>query len=323
MKIALIGGSSFLAEKILEQYALNDQDEITIYTRTKKAWMFYPFQEGDHLRKPKYRIKTFDAYEDQVHSWVYEWSRNDVIINTMAAGVQPKQEVSSQGILEINAFFAIKLIEGLLEHKFKGKLFTFGSYFEIGDTDSEELLSEQDFVFSNNKLPNTYCISKKTLTQFIHHKHQSSPFDFEHLHLILTNIYGKGENENRLFPYIVQSVKDKKDLKFSSGLQQRQFTHIADVAKLIIKLASSTSHYHGIYNITSDKTNSVKEVIVMMLQQLEEKGYVLPKYEFGEVNRRDQSMKFLGVSSKKAQNELNWDPEISIEEGLKEYYENN
>ncbi|MBD0400830.1 NAD(P)-dependent oxidoreductase [Flammeovirga sp. EKP202] len=323
MKLIFIGGSSFLAEKILEQLSIIDVDEVCIYTRTQKDWMYNSITEGSTLREPKYTIKFFDALQGNVNDWIEEWSKSDVIINTMAAGVQPKKQAVASDILEINAFFTIQLIEALTTSGFKGKLLTFGSYFEIGDTSSEALLTEEEFIFSSNKLPNTYCLSKKTLTQFVYNKHRSHDFEYDHLHLILTNIYGLGENENRLFPYIVQSVKEGEELKFSSGLQMRQFTHISDVANLVIDLATSPLKHHGVYNITYDEVFSVKEVISKMLSQLEAYGYALPKYEFGEISKRDQSMKFLGISSQKAKKELNWQPKITLEEGLKEYYENN
>lgn len=320
MKIAVIGASSFLARHCID--TLGNEHEIIMYSRQKASWMLYKNSLDSTFLECIHPWKEFNLENDTISEFLEEWSGADVVLYCMAAGVQPKNQDSNIDIWQVNTFAPIELVEGLEANNFKGKLITFGSYFEIGNRNEEILLDEESFIINKSPQPNAYCLSKKTFSEYVANKHISSSLSFTHLHCILTNIYGVGENSNRLLPYIFDRVKRGQHLDFSSGIQKRQYTHIRDVAECI-KVIISNQVKSGIFHLTDDSTYTVREVIETALNYLADKGFDISDVKFGEVTKRDSSMTFLGVSSKKAELLLNWNPKISLKQGISEYYESN
>ena len=144
---------------------------------------------------------------------------------------------------------------------------------------------------------------------------------FHHLHCILTNLYGPGENPDRLIPYIFRQVAAGQALQFSAGLQQRQYTHVDDVAAWITTTLERKDLPTGILNITDEEIYTVREVIERTLAFLAAQGFASPLRQFEEVSKRDLSMNYLAVSAAKARATLGWNPSISLEHGIASYHE--
>ena len=130
----------------------------------------------------------------------------------------------------------------------------------------------------------------------------------------MPSIYGKKENQNRLIPYIITSLENGKNLELTSGKQTRQFLHIKDVCSFISMLCNKGVE-RGIYNITSDTENFVKDVIEIIFKYFGND----PNESIGKIHRQDESMQVLLLDNYKA-NELGWKPKVSLEEGILDYF---
>ena len=201
----------------------------------------------------------------------------------------------------------------LSESSFTGKFVTFGSYFEIGDYPSQTPLREDEVLLSQYPVPNDYCLSKRMFSRYIRNQNGS---DFKSLHYILPNIYGYGENENRLIPYLVRSINKGEKLALSSGTQIRQYLHVDDIARAVV--ANLQNDSEGVFNLGSHEIISIRELVAAVIKASEE----TVKADFGAVNQRDQAMKYLALNFEKAADMLKFSPEISLEEGIKGYFVN-
>lgn len=303
MKISIIGASSFLGQTLIESLATSTA-ELYLYSRNNKfedkqgKWIAYNY--------PK-QVLNYD-----------QLSESSVIFYCAGAGIQPKHEDDNSLIYEMNAFEPIRLATALQERGYTGKLITFGSYFEIGNQTQEKLYTETELVSHLNPLPNAYCIAKNTLSRFAHQTLLNEP-PFVWQHFILTNIYGATENANRLIPYIVQTAAAQKPLEFTSGLQERQYTHIRDVTDFLVTALDNNNS--GIFNLTNPKMVSVRELIETVLKMVEKTLGIQPEVSFGTIGRRDLSMKYLGLDINHLQNKFNFAPKINLEQGIVEYIE--
>ena len=304
MKIAIIGATSFLGKTLIPK-----------------------LKEGKHNLHLFSRVNSFDR--TPACSWTcYNYPSNpldytelitfDVIYYCAGAGIQPKHQDNNAQIYELNAFEPIRLATALKDANYTGKLVTFGSYFEIGNHQEERSYTEKELVTHTNPLPNAYCTAKNLLTRFVDTELRTSnklPFVFQHF--ILTNIYGATENSNRLIPYIIQSSIQKEPLSFTAGTQERQYTHIQDIVDFLVD--NLMVKQSSVFNLTDNTVIRVRDMIEKVLQVLEKALKIKPNATFGTADKRDVSMKYLALNTSRLQNCFNFEPQISLEQGIKEY----
>ncbi|MFY0628602.1 MAG: NAD(P)-dependent oxidoreductase [Reichenbachiella sp.] len=296
MNISIIGANSFLAKNLISYLNIEGKYKIQAYCRNNM---------GDQKRYayPDWGVEKIS---------IEELLKSDIIIYAAGAGVQPNHGESEDIIQELNANEPIRLIKRLNDHNYLGKMITFGSYFEIGISAEHQAYTESMIASNDNPLPNVYCSSKRTLTKFI--AKQLGSFSHNHLHLILTNIYGMGENQHRLLPYLAQSIKNKIEIKLTSGDQVRQYTHISDVVNIIVK--SFNNSFSGILNFTAPTCLSIQELVIKFASLT---NYPIDKLIFNSVQKRDVNMNHLSLNISKLLS-IHQDQKFTpLETGLKSY----
>lgn len=291
-KIAIVGASSFLGKNLINGFS-GSNCELTLFSRNSIAG--YNFQKFDYPSE----IPDFNVF-----------LKYDVVIYCVAGGVQSSILYPIENIYELNAIIPIKLLNYLNTNKFQGKFITFGSYFEIGEEDKIIFMDECEVVHSPRTITNDYTLSKRILSRFSN----SGLLSINHFHLILPSIYGHGENNNRLIPYIVNSLLEKKELKLTSGEQIRQFLHISDVVDFIINFILHNDLTRGIYNLTSDDYCYVKDVVKIIFDSFNSDYTKV----LGRIERKDESMKVLLLQDMKAR-KTGWSPKKNIKDGILEY----
>lgn len=291
MKVALLGGNSFIASAIKKSVHF-EMTNICCCARSN------PSQHPD--------FKFFD-YPNTDLSFLADF---DLIVNCLGVGVQSNRPVTATEVYKSNTFFPIELIEYLNTSSFNGTLITFGSYFEIGDNDLDVAYTEAALQNSTLPVPNEYCTSKRLLTKYIF----SKVLNFKLYHLILPSVYGPGENENRIIPYTINSIRKGIDLEFSEGLQVRQFLHVNDLINAM-KVLVDNSAASGVYNVATNSIYSIRDLI-------KEIGRVLntdiDDNCFGRKQTRDTSLKILKLNGEKLF-ALGFSPEIDIKTGITGY----
>lgn len=309
MRIAILAATSFLAGRCAARLATHGHEVVPFARRVPRSQL-------DVLRVSAIRPLDLSKITGPL---LDETLQCDAIVNCIGAGVQPNHREQTPTIWQANAFAPIELLEQLADAGYRGKVITFGSYFELGELNAMHLLDEAEFVASRAPLPNAYCRSKRTLTRYVADRHAGG-VPFQHLHCILTNLYGPGENRDRLIPYIFRQVAAGQSLRFSAGTQRRQYTHVDDVAAWLTGVLEHRSLPTGIFNVTDDTVFTVREVIEQTLAFLAGKGLRLPSTHFDELTKRDLSMSYLAISAAKARQTLGWNPSISLEQGIASYH---
>ena len=299
MKIAIIGANSFLGLSIYKSF-LHKVLDLEIH--------FFGSKMNSNIKQTKsvffhqYIYPSVELDHDQL-------STMDAIFFCSAAGVQSGRKVEETLLLGLNTFEPIQLSIELERRSFTGKFITFGSYFEIGENQSKKKFNEEDVVSSFGLVPNLYCSSKRMLTRYFTSKSQK----IDWFHFILPSIYGENEDRDRLIPYLVNSIFSKKEVSVTSGTQLRQYIYIDDVTELLLKVVKE-DHIPSIYNISPDGAISVKEVIEKTISSTGREPAKLTV-----INKADQKMKLLHIDNSKAKAEFQWEPEITLDEGIRYY----
>jgi len=292
--ISLIGCNSFVAKRIISSFKGKGDFEFQLF--------------GNYNQFTDCKFHSFRIPENPLN---YDLLLNsDVIIYAAGAGVQSSKTYEKNLIYEVNAFEPIRILNFLSEKFYKGKFISFGSYFEIGYNNEKVNYKEEDVIFSEAKVPNEYCIAKRLLSRYFF----SSSLPFPYYHLILSTVYGKGENENRLIPFVLEKLFKNEEIALTSGEQIRQYIHVEDVNSLIAEIIDNELP-GGIYNLAGDEVISVKQLVL----KISEVAGIQGKFTFGLVKKQDQAMDVLMLDTLKIRTVLNWKPTINITQGIKEY----
>lgn len=297
-KIAIIGCNSFLARNFVNAYG--NENFFYLYGRTL---------HHNYDALANYQYIEFNYPFNKLN--LDEFLNYDVIIYAAAGGVQANLHASNLLTYQINTFFPIELVTHLEHNNFKGKIITFGSYFEIGSNDTFSPFNEESLIFASGSVPNSYCDSKRLLTRFYSNKQ----FNIFWYHLILPSLYGPGEDENRLIPYLINSLKEKTKPRLSSGEQIRQYIYVSDLINLI-RLLIDQDVKADIYNVAGlDIPLMIQDLVACVFDMFE-----IKRPENQPIATRDQGMLYLALDDFKIRTAVtDWAPVIDLSNGLKRY----
>ncbi|SHG59989.1 NAD-dependent epimerase/dehydratase family protein [Flavobacterium johnsoniae] len=298
-KIAIVGSNSFVAKNLIRKVSKDN----------------YIYLYGKNLVETKDESLSFVSYFNfDYPNWPLDLTsllNYDVIVYTAAVGVQSNNRPANLLLYQVNLFLPIEIVTFLNDNNYKGKFITFGSYFEIGTNDKEKLYNEIEVIQSVGAISDSYCDSKRLLSNFYLNKQ----FNILWYHLILPSIYGPNENDNRLIPYVINTIKEDLDPKLSSGDQVRQYLYISDLVELIDKIIN-TDIPADVYNVASC-TDSIKiKDLVSLIYEI--MGKQQKKYD--QIVTRDQGMAFLGLNTDKISYAIpEWKPKVFLKDGIKKY----
>ena len=141
-----------------------------------------------------------------------------------------------------------------------------------------------------------YCLDNLMIEKYI------ELYGLDYVILRLSNVYGPRQWKKGIIPQIIINKEPK--IK-GDGTQTRDFIYIDDV----VEAAILTMDKNGIYNIGTGKEHSINEIIDMVRKI--SNSEIKPIYEGVEEVKRSV------LNIEKIKKELNWEPKVSLEQGLK------
>ena len=156
-----------------------------------------------------------------------------------------------------------------------------------------------------------YALSKYVGEQYLELFHETYGLDYTILRY--ANVYGPGQNPDGEAGVIAiftgMMLGDRRPQIFGDGLQERDFIYVSDVVQA--NLAAINRGHGKTYNIGTGQQVSVAR-IYEMLQEIT--GFDQePDYR----PRRTGEVLHIALDSTRAEKELRWSPEVSLEEGLR------
>lgn len=121
-------------------------------------------------------------------------------------------------------------------------------------------------------------------------------------------VYGKGEHEKRLVPFVINSLKNDKEVVISVGDLIKDYMYSKDVANAFVKFLESDAR--DCVNICSAKPVTIREVVLSIADKMNKTNLV--KFEHKETA---QPPVILGDNTR-LKNEINFTPDYSLDTGL-------
>lgn len=305
MKTVLVTGAagfigSKVAEKLLDRgYNVVGVDNLNDY--------YYPKLKEYRVEKlknnPGFTFYRADIEDRETLRSIFQEARPQGVIN-LAARAGVRYSLVDPFVYETtNSLGTLNLLEAMRE--FGARKFVLAS--------TSSLYAGQPMPFKEDLPVNTpispYAASKKAAEVMSYTYHYLYGFDVTVLRYF--TVYGPaGRPDMSIFRFIKWIDEGTPITVYGDGTQSRDFTYIDDIAEGTVRAYEIETGYE-IINLGGNHPNQLNEVIRLIEEYLGKKAEIIYK----PFHKAD--MKATWADIEKAKRLLNWEPQVSLEEGLK------
>ena len=302
MKILVTGGAGFIGSHLVEDLLSNEQ-EILIFDNCLTGK-----QENLEITGNFTFINDDFGSENSLEE--IEKFDPDVCFH-LAAQSSVVVSVENPALdFEHNILQPIKLIQVLLKSNCKKFVFTSSGGTIFGEP-SVIPTAEEDYA---DEPESPYGVAKKRLNELIKIMLKNSSMKYSILNL--SNVYGPRQDPHGeagvVSIFANKYLKNEEPTIFGDGEQTRDYIYVKDVVSALIK-ASKIEENHflnigtGIETSVNDLANSMK---------IRFKSEINPIYKPARKGELNRSV----LNNTKAKKELNWKPEYSLDDGMKQVF---
>ncbi len=226
----------------------------------------------------------------------------DYIFHLAAYGVNSAHKEYIEAV-KTNIIGIVNLLEGIKCVNCK-KFINMGSCAEYGDR--KEILEEE----LNLKPVSVYGSTKAGATIIAHQIAKENNISIVTLRPF--GIFGEGEDRHKIFCHVILSIIENKDVRLTACYQLRDYCYIENIIDGMLLAARAKNIKNDIFNIASGNIYPLKYYIELIFKNMETDKKPL----YGEVKYRENEMWTPRANIKKISSKLNWEPKISVEDGL-------
>lgn len=278
--VLLLGGAGFIGIPLFQKIEKNNSVHLMIHNSN--------FQNGS--KKFKGDILKKSTFFDEIRE-------NEIIVNLTGQSTPKDLEFINTNILG-----GINLLESCIEKKIEkiiliSSINVYGENFKRPSKETDSLRPKT-----------TYGIVKMITEKM--YEYFSETYGINVAILRLAGIYGPKKTTGFL-SQIIKSTKNKsiKSICYNNGQQQRDMLYVDDVVDCIQNTINVQIDGFDIFNVSSGKCYSMKELILMVEKISNTKIAV-------EYSSKIPDEKCIWADNTKAKNHLNFNPKIDIETGL-------
>ena len=181
-----------------------------------------------------------------------------------------------------------------------------GSCIEYGNLKSPQ---KENYKFKPSLIKSIYGKAKLLSSMHLLDLFKKKKFPVTILRLYLA--YGPKQDANRFLPIIINGCINNKKFPCSKGNQLRDFIHVNDVVRAIIKSLPNKNAKGKIINIGSGKPKKIINII-KQIKKITKGGHP----EYGKIKFRKDEILELYPAINNAKKILNWEPKTSFNLGL-------
>ena len=239
-KFLITGASGFVGSQVLSNL-LNKKIEVRVIVRKGKEKFF-----KDKSSKVEV-IKTDDLFKESADWWAEQCKGVDTVIHVAWYAETGKYLQSTKNIDCLIG--SLNLVKGAIRAGIK-RFIGIGTCFEYD-------LHVGDLSINTPLKPTTpYAVAKAGLYTLLSCLLPSQSIEFSWCRLFY--LYGEGEDEKRLVPYLHKQLSNNEAVKLTSGKQIRDFLDVSDVGRMIVDAAIGKQQ--GPINICSGIPITVRQL---------------------------------------------------------------
>ena len=261
-----------------------------------------------NISNPNFILQVLSITKKEHMKEVFKTYNIDVVIHLAArAGVRPSIE-HPLWYQETNVDGTVNLLELSKQHKVKK--FIFGSSSSVYGENKKIPFSEIDDV--NNPI-SPYAASKKACELFCYTYSYLTGLDIACLRFF--TVYGpRGRPEMAIYLFTKWIMEGTAISMFGDGETMRDYTYISDIVNGIVSCIDVNFKYE-IINLGNSNPIKLKNLVSTIEKITGKKA----KIEQKPIPKGDVPLTYADLT--KAKRLLDYEPKVSIEEGIKNFYE--
>jgi UDP-glucose 4-epimerase len=292
MKILVTGGAGFIGSHLVE--TLVQDHEVMVIDNLSEGKADYidekaVFREVDV--RDRSALKT--AIDDFNPRIVYHLAAYN---DAMGSIEQEKKAI------DVNIHGTVNILEACVDNGVEKIVYASSGGLSYGDPENIPT-SEKHNV--NPVYP--YGVTKNCGTSFI--RDYSRRKDIRCAVCRLGSVYGPRANGGVVKNILEKLAENEDPIIYGDGTQTRDFVHVRDIVRGLKKAGEQGK---GVFNLGTCTQTSVNE----LLSLIKEATNSNPNTRYKE--RWEGDIDTCRLSIKKAERSINWDPKITLEEGIKE-----
>lgn len=297
MRVFVTGGTGFIGTHVVKELQ-GEENTLLLLTRrpkTNPSLLDIPktvdIVQGD--------LSDIDKWKDEVEQF-----KPQAAIH-MAWESLPNYDAKTS-IKNLN--YGLNLITMLAEMGCKSVIGT-GSCWEYGQQSG---IIHEDVIL---KSTNAFTAAKNALHWL--GREMAKEYNMHFIWTRLFYVYGPGQRETSLIPYLINCVRKSKKPEIKTPLARNDFIYVEDVARAISALIKQPQK-EGVYNIGSGSSTSVQQIVEIVCNRFNfPYGCIVPN------NPTNNSVVDFWADISKIKSDTGWEPQTSIKDGIQktiDYY---
>lgn len=275
-RVLITGSDGFVGKHLVSE----------LKKRSCEVYLFSDLRGQDVCKK-----EAFDDFFDK---------EIDIVFHLASRTFVPDSWKNPDIFYETNTFGTQNVLDFCV--KTGAKLVYIGAY--IYGTPKYLPIDEKHPVSPNNPYAHSKWLAEE-LCRFY-----SKEFGVKTIILRPFNIFGEGQNENFLIPFIIKQIYEKNAVEVKDANPKRDYLYISDFIDALILLMDYEKAF-SIFNIGCGYSFSVKQIIEMIIECY---GKEIEWFSLKQERKNEILETVADVDLIK--NALNWKPVISFKEGI-------
>ncbi len=300
-KIVVIGSNSFSAGFVINDLLKKKFKVLGIsrsHLNNKKFTYFQPTDKNFKF----YKIDINKDYKKLFS--IIKKSKPNYIINFSAQSMVGESWSNPLDWFQTNTIGLIRLYNFIF-HNIKLKRLIHISTPEVYGSVKNRIVENKNYK------PNSpYAASRVSADQYLEILNKN--FGFDYCSIRASNVFGETQKLYRIIPKTIYSIlKNKKIYLHGGGYSKRNFIHMENVSKAILKCL-----YDGkageIYHVSGDKTLSIRDLVKKICKIM---NYDFNKLVMPSEERKGKDQEY-SLSNNKIKKYFKWKEKVSLDEGL-------
>lgn len=230
----------------------------------------------------------------------------DAVVHLAGRGGVRRSIEEPEAYVELNYMATLNLLEAM--RRSPSRRLVFASTSSVYGNDSTPPYREEEPT-SRPLAP--YAATKKACEVLCHAYHQIHDLDIYVLRFF--TVYGPRQRPDMAIHKFVSAITRRQPIeRFGDGSMQRDYTYVSDIVRGVVKAVERARGYE-IINIGGAQTTALSRLIEMIEDLLGEKARITERpVPPGDVQTTQ-------ADTSKAERLLDFSPQVSLEEGLKQF----
>lgn len=317
-RVAITGGAGFLGSHVADYFVDSGEDVVVVDD--------FSSGEKENLTNSRDEIEIRETDLRESDETAEALSDMDIVVHLAAkiGGIGYFHDVPAD-IISMNDLMNKNVFDAASEHDLDRVVYASSSM--VYERASEFPVSEEQ---TGETPPPESAYGYQKLTGEYYCEAYADQYDVPYSIFRPFNAVGTREppgdevGEAHVIPDFVKKIKEEKQYPLEilgSGEQVRSFTNVRDIARGVHKCAFDDAALGEGFNLGSSEGVSMRELAEMIWERCDRERDI----EFSEQEAFEHDVQRRVPSSKKAQEVLGWEAEVTLEESLTQYidwYEN-